>query len=398
MKKITSAVIFIVFAIIFLSLPFNKFKNNKAAHITIEENLKNLYVLPAYRFYFRFINNRLFLQPPKYFDHTDFDLVILEDWKTSENGDLFIVIFSLKNQPIYFFKIPKKENLIIDIPKFLNIGGFKIFDISNKRLLFKYDKLKNFAICNENQKCETGEEYFCSQDCNFIKNPYYPLPYRKNYFLEEAKEILRNSFSYEEKKKFIAKCEIPQACECLDKKIFNLLENPLMQEKLSKLSEHFALDSKELVKILIMTESRCNPELFHKRIHKLELGLLQISTSHIFENKEIIYECNKILKRDYKLESPPNIRDENFWKNHFIFKDTEFNLCYGIHLLLINGCNEKDDLRKKLLKIYLGYNRGKSICKFLRKNNIDIFDYSMSRWEFQSCNFLSCFSNKVVWQ
>lgn len=399
MKKILLSLIGIIFLILILLLPLSKFKKDKT-YYHVAKVIENLYVIPAYRFYFKYTGDNLILQSPQFFKYTDFDLVILENWIRPQEGDLFVVIFSIKGKPIYFLKVPKKESLVIDTPKFLNIGGFKIFDSKNKKLLFKYDKLKNFAICNENKKCELGEEQFCSKDCSFIKNPYYPLPFRKNPFLEEAKEILANSFSNQEKKNFIARCEIPDYCQCSDKKNLNLLEVPQFKEKLIKLSEYFKVDSKELLKILIMTESRCNPELFHKRIHKLELGLLQISTSHIFENKEIIYECHKILNKKYNLENFSHIKDEDFWKNHFIFKDREFNLCYGLHLLLINGCNngQEEEIREKLLKIYLGYNRGKSICKFLKENNLDIFDYSLSKWGFQACNFLSCYSNKAVWE
>lgn len=387
LKKVRN-IILLIFLFLFFALTIKAYKNWLSRE-RILANLKNSQVLPGYRFYFKKdSDSNLKLIKPQFFEFLDFDVVVinnLEDFfkRQKENSSEYMIeVYSLKHQPLlaYFAHINDSQNFI-DIPKFLNIGYFLIRNISNKKIVFKYD-LSRYAICNENNLCEGYERFYCPYDCKVVKNPYYPLPIVfKNIPLNSKDENF---------------CDFGTECECINPKVLDFINKKEFQYKLEKLKEKFKLEIPLLLEAIIRAESRCNQNHINKGIINLDLGLMQINSFYIPSEKPLIEECIKLLNRNYSIEFPYYSQDIDLWSKNFIFKDTEVNFCIGLIKLWIQGClSESNDLYEKMLWIYLGYNRGIRYCDFLQKKQINILDYCKKEWSFQGSNFLTCLKETI---
>ncbi|MGC8981470.1 MAG: hypothetical protein ACP5JU_00775 [Minisyncoccia bacterium] len=91
-----------------------------------------------------------------------------------ENGNYYILFKGFNDNLIYKFRVDLNigENKIV-LPYIINAKKIDFFDKNNRYL--GSINLESVAICNENNRCEEGEEKLCPLDCKSANNPYYPL-------------------------------------------------------------------------------------------------------------------------------------------------------------------------------------------------------------------------------
>ncbi|MEK7674046.1 MAG: hypothetical protein AAB371_02530 [Patescibacteria group bacterium] len=123
----------------------------------------------------KFENNRITLN--------DSDPAFLDFWDSPplmSSGNFNLEILDISNRVVEkkSFGLSEGENLI-GIPSYLNLQKLIIAD-TNGTILFFYDFPFYARTCNENNKCEDGEENLCPLDCKYADNSNYPLTPNKN--------------------------------------------------------------------------------------------------------------------------------------------------------------------------------------------------------------------------
>ena|GEM_PF-4415168 len=386
-KKFINSVpaLLVLFILFFISFKY-QINQNQEIH-RISNLLKSSDFINVYRFYFFNDNGKLILLKPKYFQTLDFDFINIQNNKLfDETGNYRVEIYSVKNKLIWAytknFKIQK--TVFIDIPEFLNIGSFLIKDKEGK-IIFKYDKLKDFAFCNENKKCEKYESWGCVNDCDFIRNDFYPLRNVIPRFSIDIKNL------EEKNKNNRNKCPIVRRCYCKDEQKLVKALNNQFKFKINLIKEKFKIDPIKLVKIIAMAESNCTTEHFRIDPDNIDIGLFQLNSKWIPFTRPIFYECIHLLKKDYKFSDLPDfINDAASWRQSFLYNDLEMNICYGLIYLLLQGCDYNGNDYEKIMFAYLGYNQGYKICNYVKEKGININDFCEYYWKFQGTNIKSC--------
>lgn len=88
------------------------------------------------------------------------------------SGNFSIEARSAKNNLLFQVKYaPDLSSSLLYLPYYLNIGAVSIVDPDGNPEIIN---LKSFAVCNENDQCETSEEGLCPLDCKTTHNPFYP--------------------------------------------------------------------------------------------------------------------------------------------------------------------------------------------------------------------------------
>jgi hypothetical protein len=108
------------------------------------------------------------------FEHTQPQYMpMASPYEELKSGNFIIEIFDFKSNLLFKRNFqPEHCPGIIYVPYFLNISKIKLISPNGKTSELN---VQGISVCNENKKCEPGEEELCPLDCKNANNSYYPL-------------------------------------------------------------------------------------------------------------------------------------------------------------------------------------------------------------------------------